>query len=265
LAFKRCAALALGIAAIGAEDPQSVREGLLADDECQLGVAGCALQALQVHKFAEPNETDENLQGTTDAGSPGGWSTATWSSRSMENESYADDTLGAMLGGPWKYWHGKWHYVGHHHHHHHHHHYQPPPQQHHYHPHPAPAQPPSGGHGNIITLFHQTGMDICKLIKQNGFRPGSAGWCGGAIYFATSPAKTETKAIGTHSHLGCMITAKVDIGRVKVLDKQCGGHANARKDGFDSVRFNPGDGDEFIIWDSRRVKSVSIAPYHNSK
>jgi len=258
-ALKRCAALALGIVAVGAEDPQSIHKGLLADDECRLGAAGCALEALQVHKFAEgPNETDENAQGSTDFGSPGGWSTATWTNRSMDNESYADDTLGAMLGGPWKYWHGKWHYVGHHHHHYHHHHYQPPP-------HHAPAPPPSGGHGNVMTLFHQTSMGICKLIQQNGFRPGSAGWCGGAIYFATSPQATETKAIGTHSHLGCMVTAKVDVGRVKVLGKQCGGHGNARSGGADCLRFNPGDGDEFVIWDARRVKSVSIAPYKSSR
>eukprot|EP00930_Biecheleria_cincta_P064011 TRINITY_DN4956_c0_g1_i2.p2 TRINITY_DN4956_c0_g1~~TRINITY_DN4956_c0_g1_i2.p2 ORF type:complete len:117 (+),score=23.66 TRINITY_DN4956_c0_g1_i2:615-965(+) len=115
-----------------------------------------------------------------------------------------------------------------------------------------------------MTLFHQTSMEICKLIQQNGFRPGKAGWCGGAIYFATSAAATDTKAIGTQSHHGCIITAKVDIGRVKVLDKQCGGHANVQSDGFDSIRFNPGDGDEFVIWDARRVKSVSIAPWAGS-
>jgi len=255
----RLTALAFGIVAIVAEeDSKSIFEGLSADDECQLGSEGCALQALQVHKLAEENLTDEAP--VTDFGSPGGWSTAHWENRTMASDEFSE-TLGAT--GPWKYWDHRWHYVGHHHHHHHH--YQPQPQPH---PQPAPSPPPSGGgnyHGNVMTLFHQTSMEICKLIKQNGFRPGSAGWCGGAIYFATSPQATNTKAIGTRSHLGCMVTAKVDVGKVKVLNKQCGGHGNARHDGFDCVRFNPGDGDEFVIWDTRRVKSVSIAAYNGKR
>jgi len=115
------------------------------------------------------------------------------------------------------------------------------------------------GQGNVITLYHQTGRSIGPLILRNGFRPGSSGWCGGGIYFATSAKATFTKAIGPNSHKGFMIEAKVNIGRVKHMSKHCNRGMTGSKlaaMGYDSITFNPGDGPEYIVYSKSRVLST---------
>mmetsp|Transcript_90392 Transcript_90392/g.162982 ORF Transcript_90392/g.162982 Transcript_90392/m.162982 type:complete len:281 (-) Transcript_90392:109-951(-) len=129
----------------------------------------------------------------------------------------------------------------------------------------APSPPPPSPGGKVLTLYHQTGGQAGPLILANGFRPGSSGWCGGGIYFAASPKATETKAIGPQSHKGFMIQAKVNVGRVKYMPKHCDRSLNGAKLaswGFDSVRFNPGDGNEFIVYDSSRIISTVQIPWH---
>ncbi|CAE7424998.1 unnamed protein product [Symbiodinium necroappetens] len=122
-------------------------------------------------------------------------------------------------------------------------------------------------HTNMVTGFHQTSPNVCKLIVNSAFRPGSDGHCGGAIYFALSPQATKTKAIGNDSKSGCMIEAKVDVGRVKYEGPRCG-HKWTKQEflqtGYDSIRFDPGDGDELVIYDSWRVKSMRIIPFNDA-
>lgn len=129
-------------------------------------------------------------------------------------------------------------------------------------PAPAPVGPaPSpGGGGHIMTLYHQTSPSACSLIIQNGFRPGSVGWCGGGIYFATSAKATFTKAIGPDSHQGCILRATVDVGRVKYLSRTCDRSLNGAEvasQGHDSVSFDPGDGQEYVVYSKSRVISVA--------
>jgi hypothetical protein len=118
--------------------------------------------------------------------------------------------------------------------------------------------------GNVLTLYHQTGGGSGPLILRGGFRPGSTGWCGGGIYFATSPQATETKAIGPQSHKGFMIEARVNIGRVKDMPRTCDRGMNAGRIhamGFDSIRFNPGDGTEYVVYSPANVLSVRSIPW----
>lgn len=110
-----------------------------------------------------------------------------------------------------------------------------------------------------MTLYHQTGSQFGPLILQNGFRPGTRGWCGGGIYFATSRKATYGKAIGPDSHKGFMIEAQVQIGRVKHLSKTCDRRmtgAKLSRWGYDSITFNPGDGAEYVVYASSRVIST---------
>jgi len=139
-------------------------------------------------------------------------------------------------------------------------------------PPPPPAQDSrrrrgSPAQGKILTGYHQTSPNVCKLIVNSAFRPGSDGHCGGAIYFALSPQATKTKAIGNDSKSGCMIEAKVDVGRVKYEGPRCG-HKWTKQEflqtGYDSIRFDPGDGNELVIYDSSRVKSMRIIPFNNA-
>eukprot|EP00933_Yihiella_yeosuensis_P030583 TRINITY_DN2420_c1_g1_i1.p1 TRINITY_DN2420_c1_g1~~TRINITY_DN2420_c1_g1_i1.p1 ORF type:complete len:333 (-),score=52.81 TRINITY_DN2420_c1_g1_i1:141-1139(-) len=122
----------------------------------------------------------------------------------------------------------------------------------------------AAGGGRVMTLYHQTSQAAGSAIIRGGFRPGKSGWCGGAIYFATSPRATESKAIAPSSQLGYMLRCQVAVGEVKRLNNRCGGVGAARSAGY-TVVFNPGDGDEYVIWNSRQVRGCSGFPYRNHK
>mmetsp|Transcript_48470 Transcript_48470/g.127982 ORF Transcript_48470/g.127982 Transcript_48470/m.127982 type:complete len:269 (+) Transcript_48470:95-901(+) len=132
------------------------------------------------------------------------------------------------------------------------------------------AAPPSSGSGwhphhasstNVKTLYHMTSPMICRMILTSGFRAGSEGWCGGAIYFAEDPAAVKTKAIGTQSHWGCLLEVYVDLGKVLQLGPQCDKSMTGAKlaaMGYNSITFNPGDGNEYIIYDTSRVLGSKV-------
>eukprot|EP00933_Yihiella_yeosuensis_P081538 TRINITY_DN95167_c0_g1_i1.p1 TRINITY_DN95167_c0_g1~~TRINITY_DN95167_c0_g1_i1.p1 ORF type:complete len:331 (+),score=56.87 TRINITY_DN95167_c0_g1_i1:97-1089(+) len=173
---------------------------------------------------------------------PGGWGEA---EEAVANES-------KNLGGHW--WHG--HYYGHRHRH-----YYARRRRYHRQYHPQPAVPHTY---QVMTLYHQTGSNVGPLILAHGFRPGTQGWCGGGIYFATSPQATETKAIGPDSHKGYMIEARVNVGRVKMMPRQCDRGMNAGRihaQGYNTIRFNPGDGDEIVVYSPSQVLSVRHIPW----
>jgi len=113
--------------------------------------------------------------------------------------------------------------------------------------------------GRVVTVYHQTSKEIGELILKTSFKPGNSGWCGGGIYFAMTPEATYTKAIGADSHQGFIIEVRVDLGRTKRLSKTCDGSmtgAKLQSEGYDSLTFNPGDGDEVVIYSADRVLSM---------
>jgi len=123
----------------------------------------------------------------------------------------------------------------------------------------AGKEPGSAKAGKVLTLYHQTSPEIAKLILNSSFKPGRRGWCGGGIYFATDPEATEGKAIGTDSHLGFIIEAKVDVGRVLEMSSTCDLKMSGPKlwaQHYDSIRFDPGDGDEYVLYNSSRIVSM---------
>lgn len=132
-------------------------------------------------------------------------------------------------------------------------------------------------------LYHVTSPAIGPRILENGFKAGHAGWCGGAIYFGNTAQETKWKAVGQDSHQGYLIEAMVDVGHVKKMPWNCytstkciethpglQGHVGClsrhyygntlRHEGYDSIVFNPGDGNEIVIWDKHRVKSMRHIP-----
>jgi len=119
--------------------------------------------------------------------------------------------------------------------------------------------------GASVIVYHQTSPGAAAAIRISGFRPGSGGWCGGAIYFATSPRATETKAISPTSQLGYIITARLKVGRAIRLNNRCQGVEEARRMGYNTVIFNPGDGDEYVTWDSSRISVIGGSAYQNSR
>jgi len=113
--------------------------------------------------------------------------------------------------------------------------------------------------GLVLTLYHQTSPDIADLILQEGFKPGHIGLCGGAIYFATDPLVTTSKSISPDSHHGQILVARVDLGKMLMLGPKCDWTMTKEKldaRGYDSVVFNPINGNEYAIFDKRRILSV---------
>lgn len=118
--------------------------------------------------------------------------------------------------------------------------------------------------GPIRTLYHQTSHEIGELILKEGFKPGSRGWCGGAMYFATSPRATITKASGLNSNRGFMVEAEVYLGKVKHMPSWCDMQMTGDKlwkEGYDSIVFNPIDGDEHVIYNSSQVLATRRFPF----
>jgi len=113
--------------------------------------------------------------------------------------------------------------------------------------------------GEVVTLYHQTSAEIGALIFEGGFKPGKLGWCGGGIYFAVKPWETYHKAIGPNSHLGFIIEVQVDLGKVRHMPPTCDRSMSAEKmvrDGYDTIRFNPGDGDEIVVYSPESILSI---------
>jgi len=139
------------------------------------------------------------------------------------------------------------------------------------------------GSGNLKTLYHMTTPSAGNAILHSAFRPGHTGWCGGGIYFAVSPYDCWHKAVGplkNHTAEVFMIEAVVDLGRMKTMpyyctspsyctmytvsfcgiDKQSRG-SSFQAEGYDSLTFNPGDGQEFVIFEGSRVRSMKRIPW----
>jgi len=134
----------------------------------------------------------------------------------------------------------------------------------------------------IWTLYHVTGSKIGPKILRWGFRPGHLGWCGGGIYFGNTPQETKIKAVGVDSKQGYLIQAKVAVGdivfkpRFCISDAKCvaqnpglAGHlrclsnksfdeirSELQEQGHDSIVFNPGDGNEVVIYNKSQVISM---------
>mmetsp|Transcript_116443 Transcript_116443/g.336365 ORF Transcript_116443/g.336365 Transcript_116443/m.336365 type:complete len:126 (+) Transcript_116443:66-443(+) len=114
--------------------------------------------------------------------------------------------------------------------------------------------------GNVQTLHHVTSAG--EDIRRSGeMKPGSSGMAGGGIYFADNWHAAETKA---HSR-GYRVTAQVDLGRVKTVDKQGTSRyrhcteQQLRREGYDSIHITGlATGDEYVVYDNSRVRSVSV-------
>jgi len=120
------------------------------------------------------------------------------------------------------------------------------------------------GAQHFVKGYHQTSKAICAQIMQSEFHLGHGGWCGGGIYFATSPEATVTKAIAASSNDGCMIEATIDVGKQKHAPRgNCGvkNQEQLKKKQYDSVLYHAGDGDEIVVYDPARVVSKKIIAY----
>jgi len=109
--------------------------------------------------------------------------------------------------------------------------------------------------GGVKTMYHMTSPSAAEAILASSFRPGSSGWCGGAIYFSPTPNIPDSK-LGPDSQRGAIIEAQVDLGTMRHLNSACLNQEEARNC-CDSITFNPGDGEEYLVFSADRVISMS--------
>jgi len=138
------------------------------------------------------------------------------------------------------------------------------------------VEPAQAGVNTVMTLYHTTSSTVAEAIVASNFRPGSKGWCGGAIYFLDFPGLPKSK-MAPVSQTGAVIEAIVDLGKICVIEKPAGcqdgisgkccpapngagfGTGAAAQAGCNSIKWNPGDGWEYIIWEPERVLSKKVA------
>ena len=120
-----------------------------------------------------------------------------------------------------------------------------------------------------MRLYHCTTKANAAAIRRNGFRCGSSGIAGGAIYFAASVEDAARKA----RENGVVLVCEVDLGTVHDV-----GHSGdssltlakvrALKPACDSVRIprNGNPGTEYCVYEASRVRVVGehADPTHSS-
>lgn len=107
-----------------------------------------------------------------------------------------------------------------------------------------------------MTLYHQTSPVLCSEILRKGFTPGML--AGGAIYFATSAAATYKIVRPPYTDRGCVLQAKVDVGRVWHKGSHHFGLSGSEvaAHGFDTVAFKTGHGLEYGVYSESRISDV---------
>ncbi|CEM31392.1 unnamed protein product [Vitrella brassicaformis CCMP3155] len=106
-----------------------------------------------------------------------------------------------------------------------------------------------------ITLYHQTSIAAGQAIASGrNMQPGTGGLVGGGIYFAATEQETNRKA----HHRGCMIEARVYLGKIKQITKTQifnYTHQSLQQEGYDSIHVTPMvTGDEYIVFNRAQVK-----------
>merc|ERR1719188_1401242 len=118
-----------------------------------------------------------------------------------------------------------------------------------------------------MTLYHTTSAIAARSILATGFRRGKAGLCGGAIYFIDQPYLKKSKFAPGVTQRGAILEVVVDMGKIAWAgDRRClvngwFGVESAKAQGYNSLKYDAGDGCEYIIWESSQVKSVRIFRY----
>ena len=112
-----------------------------------------------------------------------------------------------------------------------------------------------------MLLYHCTTKSNAAAIRRNGFRCGSSGIAGGAVYFAASVEEAARKS----HYNGVVLVCEVDLGRV--LDVGYSGDSSlslAKVRGLkcDSVRIprNGDPGTEYCVYEPSRVRVVGERP-----
>lgn len=115
--------------------------------------------------------------------------------------------------------------------------------------------------GPVKRLYHQTSPDSARAILNSGeMKRGSSGLAGGGIYFATSPAHTDHKALAK----GVILECEVRLGAVHTTQSSGDSSLSFRKllnmdAPRDSVLIPRKNGVEFVVYNTDQVRVIGPA------
>lgn len=112
--------------------------------------------------------------------------------------------------------------------------------------------------GPVRRLYHQTAKEnATKIMDSETLFAGSKGLAGGGIYFATSKAHTQHKALTK----GIILTCCVRLGRIKRVPHRGDSSLSSARmaaEGYDSVVLLRNNGHEYVVYRPDQVTILSF-------
>ncbi|KAG7321106.1 hypothetical protein KOW79_015521 [Hemibagrus wyckioides] len=119
--------------------------------------------------------------------------------------------------------------------------------------------------GQKYRMYHGTSSEAAEKIKKNGFRPSAGGMLGRGVYLSRDLNKASRYPLDLPEHQRVVIRVRVNVGRVKKIDRQ--GHPMQKTwhdYGYDTAWCPPGCGmvrsglEEDCVWDPSRIEFLDI-------
>jgi len=110
---------------------------------------------------------------------------------------------------------------------------------------------------NIMILYHQTSFsNALSILKDSKFNLSSSGMMGSGIYFAETPEDANRKA----THAGAILKCTVKMGNMveSNISDTSFTFESVLSNGYDSVKATFRKGNEYVVYNSDQVVSMSI-------
>uniref|UniRef100_A0A8C7IDL0 PARP catalytic domain-containing protein n=1 Tax=Oncorhynchus kisutch TaxID=8019 RepID=A0A8C7IDL0_ONCKI len=123
---------------------------------------------------------------------------------------------------------------------------------------------------HVYVMYHGTSKQAAVEIQRNGFTPSRVGMLGAGVYLSRDIRKVIRYPLGSSDSNRMVLKVKVNVGRVKVINKQ--GHDNQynwHTHGFDTAWVPPGVGmvpsnqEEDCVYDPKRIKVMALLDVTN--
>ncbi|XP_052393944.1 grass carp reovirus (GCRV)-induced gene 2e [Carassius gibelio] len=120
--------------------------------------------------------------------------------------------------------------------------------------------------GNVYRMYHGTTERAAEQIKISGFQPSAGGMLGRGVYLSRDLNKASRYPLDNPRER-VVIRVKVNVGRVKKIDKQPHPLQKTWHDhGYDTAWCPPNCGmvksglEEDCVWDPRRITIIDVIP-----
>jgi len=119
--------------------------------------------------------------------------------------------------------------------------------------------------GQIYQMYHGTSRDTAKQILSRGFQQSQDGMLGRGVYLSRDLNKASRYPLHLPEHERVVIRVKVDVGRVKKIDRQR--HPMQKtwhENGYDTAWCPPECGmvpsglEEYCVWDPQRIQVIKM-------